>query len=386
MARFCSNCGTGLDDATKFCMNCGTPVPQPAAPEVPSQPEPAPPPFPQPEQQQTYQGQLPPQSFPQYPQQPQQPYPQYPQQPQQPYPQQPYPAAPPPPPKKKKGKVLIVLAIIAVIFVGGIAAVIAGAAGAVNKAANADYYELGNDRIPSVKHVLGEKRKITSASTSINNGVTMKEYQYSVPDKDQSLEMSQYLSYLREEGFLLLTDVDFNAPEAWCKLGRNSVDSGYQVVVQIDYDTKGYTIIVVKEEGEIRSNTNDPAPPNTPEPTEPENDYTYEGQELWRGEFEDEDGVYVELFFLNDDGTFIVSIYYRDGQKDDYDLYGTYYIEAGRLGLFDVESYEGEAYNDMEFEYASTRNTMTLDGDAVYYRVADRDRPDVLADPFMTYP
>jgi len=272
------------------------------------------------------------------------------------------------------------------VGMGGIAAAVAGifggVMGALNKAAAADYYELGNDQIPSVKLALGEERKITGINSSVNNGVTMKEYTYSVPDKDQGLEMSRYLTYLRGQGFLLLTDADFNAPEAWCKVGRNSVDDGYEIIVQIDYDTKGYTIIVVKEEGKIMPASEDPTRPEEPA-TQP---VGYEGQELYRGEFEDEDGVFVELFFLNDDGTFIVSIYYRDGQGEDYDLFGTYYIEAGKLGLFDVESYEGEAYNDMEFEYASTRNTMTLDGEAVYYRVADKDRPDVLADPFMTYP
>ena len=391
MAKFCSNCGTGLDEATKFCMNCGTPAPQPAA-SVPAQPEapppapePAPPPFPQPEQQPIYQGQLPQQPaaqpLPQYPQQPfpQQPYPQ---------PQQPYPAAPPP---KKKSKLPLVLAIVAVVVIGGIAAIVAGIVGAVNKAANADYYVLGNDQIPSVKYVLGEKRKITSASTSINNGVTMKEYQYSAPGVDQALEMSQYLTYLRGEGFLLLTDADFTVPEAWCKVGRNSVDSGYEIIVQIDYNTAGYIITLVKEEGEITPATADPTtPPNRPEPTEPAGPgpigYDYEGQELWRGEFEDEDGVYVELFFFNDDGTFIVSIMYRDGQEEDYDLYGTYYIEAGRLGLFDVESNQGEAYNDMTFDYEQSNNIMTLDGDADYWRVADDDREYVLADPFTPYP
>jgi hypothetical protein len=53
------------------------------------------------------------------------------------------------------------------------------------------------------------------------------------------------------EGFLVLTDVDFSTPEAWCKMGRNSEDKGYRVIVQIEYDAKGYVITLVKEEGEI---------------------------------------------------------------------------------------------------------------------------------------
>jgi len=376
MAKFCPNCGTGLDEATKFCMNCGTPAPQPAAPpeaqppaqpEAPPAPEPAPAPFPQqPEQQPVYQGQLPPQPFPQYPQQP---FPQYPQQPQQPS------------PPKKKSKLPLILAIIAVVVIGGIAAIVAGAVGAVNKAANADYYVLGNDQIPSVKYVLGEKRKITSASTSINNGVTMKEYQYSAPDVDQGLEMSQYLTYLREEGFLLLTDADFTVPEAWCKVGRNSVDDGYEIIVQIDYNTAGYTIIAVKEEGEITPATNDPTPPNNqPKPA----GNSYFG--MWRGETVDGDGdECVELLTLNENGSFSWSIFYLDTEYGSFQLTGSYDIEDGEITLYDIEEASGEEIDDMLADISFSGNLMDLGGD-LYTFVEKRDQRKVTADPYAAYP
>jgi len=382
MAKFCSNCGTGLEESAKFCMNCGTSAPQPPtpapepAPEPAPQPEPMPVPAPQPEPAPIYQGQLPPQ-----PQYPQQPFPQYP-----PQPQQPYPAAPPPAPKKKS-KLPLVLLIIAVVLIGGIAAIVVGATGVVKKAARLDYYELGNDKIPSVKYVLGEERKITGVNTSINNGVTMKEYKYSVPDKDQGLEMSQYLTHLRGEGFLLLTDVDFNASEAWCKVGRNSVDSGYQVVVQIEYDATGYTIIAVKEEGEITSNapaTEDPTQPAGP--TEPTGSGASSNSAnawlgLWRGA--DDEGV--ELLTLSRDGSFIVSIYFWDENEEDYDLFGSYSLEDGTLFLYDVENGQGEAYNDMALDCEIEGSIMTL-AELDYWRVAAEDRADVLADPFIPYP
>jgi len=397
MAKFCSNCGTGLDDTAKFCLNCGTPVAQPPAqPEQPPvQPE-APPPTP--EAVQPEPAPVPPQPAAPIPVQPQ-PYAQYPQQPypqpQQPYMQpqpypQPYPEAPLPAPKKKS-KLPLVLAIVAVVVLGGIAAIVAGIVGAVNKTANADYYVLGSDQIPSVKLALGEKRKITSASTSISNGVAMKEYQYSAPDVDQALEMSQYLTHLRGQGFLLLTDVDFSAPEAWCKVGRNSEDSGYQVVVQIEYDNKGYTVIVVKEEGSIQANTNNTEDPTTPaeDPTQPYERPTRRSEAppadewlgLWRGS--DDEGV--ELILLDDDGSFLVSFYYWDEGGEDFDLMGMYRLEEGTLLLYDVIHVQLEEYrNDISIDCRIDGDAMFLGEDeSEYTRIPERDRRRVYNNPFI---
>ena len=384
MAKFCFNCGNGLEEAAKFCPGCGTQIAQPApapapVPEpVPEPPQPTPLPFPV---------EPPPLQY-----IPQQPFPQ------QPHPPQPYPVAPLPVQKKSNKKLLVVLAIIAVVFVGGIAAIIAAAVGITGKAAKKDFYELGNDKIPSIKYVLGDVRKISNTSTSISGGTTQKEYLYNEPGRDQGEEMSDYLTYLREkEGFLLLTDVDFTQPAAWVKVGRNSVDSGYEIIVQIEYDATGYYIICIKQPGEITPIANNtPTVPanNTPDPYNPPDStqvdpysLTYDDQELWYGQFENEDGqTYVELFFLNDDYTFIISILYEDTPRDNYDLFGEYTLSGGRLYLTDVEDDRGLEYEDMEFRIRFSGNTMTLDGEADYWRVADEDRPDVLTDPFIPYP
>ena len=388
MAKFCSNCGTGLDEAAKFCANCGTttvavpPAPEPEPQPAPTQPSPLP--FPV-EQQPQYIAQQQPaqqQAAPLPYAQPQQPYPQAP---------QPYPAAPPPAQKKSKKGLVIALAIIAVIVIGGIAAAVIGIAGAFSKPSKIDYYEMGNDKIPSVKLVLGEVRKVVSSSASISNGVTTKVYQYNAPAVDQGLEMSQYLTYLREEdGFLLLTDVDFNVPEASCIVGRNSVDSGYELQLQIAYNTGGYIITILKQEGEITpASDGEPDDLDDYDPNDYPEDLLSDADEwigLWRGEFEDEDGEYVELFFLNEDGEFTVSIYFRDAGEDDYDLFGSYRVEDGKLTLSEVESDQGDLYNDMDFDCEFDSDTMTLDGGTGYRRVLDKDRPGVLADPLKAYP
>ena len=266
MAKFCPNCGTQLNDDVKFCAGCGTQINAPAAPPQGTPPAP-PPPF-QPPPQQQYQQFSPPQ-----PQQQQ--YQQFPQ-------QQAYVAAPAP--AKKKGKGLKILLGILGGFVALIVLIIVIAFSAVSKAGKVDFYELGNDKIPSVKYVLGEKRKVSNTNTEIVNGVTTKELQYNEPDRDQALEMSQYITYLHDnEGFKYVTDVEFSTPEAWAQVGRNSNDAGYQLVVQIEYNAKGYTITIVKEPGEVTPNGGEtpadpfgtpttnpaftPTPTNAPTPT-----------------------------------------------------------------------------------------------------------------------
>lgn len=379
MAKFCPSCGNGLDESAKFCMNCGTSI---AAQAV--QP-PAPAPIPQPEQPPIYQGQLPPQ----YPQQPQ-PFPQQAQAQSFPPPPQPYPAAPQPTAKKSKKNLIIILAIVLVVFVGGIAAAIVGIAGAVGKAGKVDYYELGDDRIPSVKLVLGEERKVTSSSTSISNGTTTKEYKYSVPGTEQNVEMFNYFTYLHDEdGFLKLDSIDFSGSSGTGTVARNSVDDGYCLTLEITYDTSGYTITIVKAEGTITPEAEgltEPYEPYEPitEPYEPLTTAEWVG--VWRHEFDDEDGVHVELVFLNEDGTFAVLLYFRDGQKDDYELYGSYSLENDTLLFYDVVSDQGDAYDDMTFDVAFIGDTMQWGGNTDYDRVADIDLADVLFDPFQPYP
>jgi len=359
MAKFCINCGAGLDEAAKFCPGCGTQTVAAATP-----PAPVPEPYPQP-------------------------YPQYPQPAAQPY----APMAETRPKKKRTGL------IIALSVFGGLAALVAliivVAASTVSKAAKADYYEIGGDRIPSIKLALGETRKLTGTQASIENGVAMKQYTYAEPGRDQALEMSAYLTYLREkDGFLLLTDAAFTVPEAWCKLGRNAAGEGYIIVVQIEYDRSGYIITLVREPGEITPNTpevpvlsNDPFDPFDDEYLGEGDDdidiygLSYDGQEMWRNE--DEDGV--EWIFLDDDGTFSVSTFWKGSGNQHDEMFGTYSIKNGKLFLYNLQDEEGQAYDDMTFNCKVDGDVMTLDGD-LYYRVADRDRPDVLADPFMPYP
>ena len=262
MAKFCTNCGASLADTAKFCNGCGTkqddaplvqqqqPVQQPAPPVQQPVRQPTPPVQQAPQQPQ-----------PQY-RQPQQPQPtvqqppiqQYPQPPMQQQYQQPAQQAPQAKPKKKRRIPLVVKIIgiaVLVIVVGVIIAVTV-----LNSAGKADYVKFGKDQIPSVKLALGEERNLTSASTSaaVGGGQT-KVFVYQVSGTEQNTDMFNYLTYLREkDGFLLLTGFDFNGPEGACLVGRNSVEDGYEIQLQIEYDRSGYTITILKQKGGITPN------------------------------------------------------------------------------------------------------------------------------------
>ena len=250
MAAFCRNCGAQLDGAAKFCASCGTQTLQQA-------PQAQQPPF-----QQPY-----PQQQPPYPQQQYQ-QPAYPQQPyQQPYPQQPYPSVPAAMPKKKRTGLKVFLALL---VVAGLAAGVVVVLGLVDlgKADAADYYKIGKDQIPSVKLALGDMRVINERNSSAKNGVTTQEFKYSEPERDQASEMSQYLDYLQEQGFALITEADFGKPASRYKVGRASEDAGYEITLEVSYDTQGYAVTIVKQrDGSAPNNEDPPATTKAPKTT-----------------------------------------------------------------------------------------------------------------------
>lgn len=53
MSRFCTSCGTTVEDTTRFCPQCGAPAPAPTQ-QAPGQPVPPPPPYGQPYGQPPY--------------------------------------------------------------------------------------------------------------------------------------------------------------------------------------------------------------------------------------------------------------------------------------------------------------------------------------------
>jgi len=232
------NCGMQLDDATKFCRDCGTRCSDAKPPEKPPAPQPVA--QPAPPQRQQY--------------------------------NQPTTAKP-----KKKSKLPIILAIVgvlAVVAIAGGALLVSFGFGVLSKAAKEDYYTIGNDQIPSIKMVLGEEYKVTGISTSTGPGdVTQKTIKYNAPGTGQSQAMLAYHAYLHDhDGFLNLATIMLSGSSGIGLVGRNSVDSGYEIQLQIEYDTSSFTITILKQQGGIVPNpptsaVNTTTPPTSSTPT-----------------------------------------------------------------------------------------------------------------------
>lgn len=142
-------------------------------------------------------------------------------------------------------KALKILLIIFVIgLVGGIIAFMA-----TGNTANAEEYKLGNDMIKSIKAIV-EKRQVVSVSTKTSNGITTKTIEYKSDNVQDDL--LKYTQYLRSEGgFSLTKDMDLSVIPSTVELGKNSNDTGNLIMMTIDYNSFGYTIIIQKGEGTL---------------------------------------------------------------------------------------------------------------------------------------
>jgi len=145
----------------------------------------------------------------------------------------------------------IILGVIVVVLVVAVILIINLVIGLVGKTAKLDYFEIGDDKIPTVKLALGEERSVVGINTTISGKVTTKKIEYEVSGSNQSDDMFDYYLCLRDDGFVTLTDIDFSGSKGTGVVGRNSVDDGYEIQLQIEYDFVGYTITILKQPGGI---------------------------------------------------------------------------------------------------------------------------------------
>ena len=157
---------------------------------------------------------------------------------------------------KKKRRGLIVLGAVLLALALTVAGLVVFARGTLGRATKADYLEFDGDRVASVKLALGEKREIVGINTSADILSSMfgttKTWVYQVPGTQQNRDMSAYYDYLCDkDGFSLAETANFDDPSGEAFLERNSVDSGYQLILTLKYDESGYAITIRKLQGEV---------------------------------------------------------------------------------------------------------------------------------------
>ena len=231
-ARFCPNCGAQNPGGAKFCPSCGAPFEM--ASSAPAQPPSA--------QPGGYYGQPP------YGQTPaaygqRQPYI---------HPQISYaqPAASygarPRGGISKRAKIIIGAAAAAVTA-GVLIAVLATRGGS-----DGNYLTVGGERIPSVSYALGERRKVQSIGESTKSGIDILRVDYAA--RGHGADVTNYLAYLcGRDGFAMRDgdDVIDSGEQVW----RNSTQTGYMLVVQVDFDANGYTVTAMRGKGQVSGGT-----------------------------------------------------------------------------------------------------------------------------------
>lgn len=119
----------------------------------------------------------------------------------------------------------------------------------LGNATKAEEYTIGADTIPSIKAVV-EERKITSVSTSTFNGITTKEMELKSSSVQEDL--SEYIKYLKSnEQFYLLKEMDLSILPGTIQIAKESIEENQIIIMDIEYDSSGYTIKIRKGEGTL---------------------------------------------------------------------------------------------------------------------------------------
>ena len=129
-----------------------------------------------------------------------------------------------------------------------IAMMLTGCGAVLADAAKLAQYELGDDPIPSITSVVGE-REVTGVESSTNNGIVNKQYMYSSASVYDDL--LTYVQKLMDSGWLVTQDIDLDVVPGSGQLGKGSIEEGQILLISFSYDESGYIIEVTKGKGTI---------------------------------------------------------------------------------------------------------------------------------------
>jgi len=150
----------------------------------------------------------------------------------------------------KKNMALILVVSLGVLAV--IALIISAAIPKrVENVAAQDYYFMGEDKVPSVKLIIGQ-RDIGSFSENALGGASKQIIKYNVTETP-SEEISLYGKALTEDySYLDISGIAFDGLTGSESLyAKESVDETKLIIVQIDHDSKGYTLTLYKVDREL---------------------------------------------------------------------------------------------------------------------------------------
>jgi len=145
---------------------------------------------------------------------------------------------------------VVIVLMVAGLVTGGSMVAVRSFGGGLPKM---DHYELGPDQVPSVKLVLGGERRVVSSSITTVRDSSEWVIRYQ-PAAGQPTEWSQYLEYLvGAEGFEFLRRDKPTDPVGVAVLTKPSVEAGFIIYLQIQWDATGYTLTALRSRQSVIS-------------------------------------------------------------------------------------------------------------------------------------
>ncbi len=121
----------------------------------------------------------------------------------------------------------------------------------LKKAAELQSYDFGDDSIPSINSVVGE-REVTAVNKGTANGTQYQEYQYlsgTVFD-----DLVTYLDKLRAGGYIVTKEYDIANSPGSAQVATQSAGEGMILVVDIAYEDGAYSVRASKLKGTVAMN------------------------------------------------------------------------------------------------------------------------------------
>lgn len=112
-----------------------------------------------------------------------------------------------------------------------------------------EFYDFGNDKIPSIYKVVG-KRNLYFYKSNKNNDRTKKVYKYKNIN-DVKSDLSNYILELKKNYYTNTSDYDLNEDKGKIQLTGSSIDENKIIIIDIEYSKEWYSIKITKGTGTI---------------------------------------------------------------------------------------------------------------------------------------
>jgi hypothetical protein len=121
------------------------------------------------------------------------------------------------------------------------------ACSALKDAAEMQAYTFGNEKIPSINSVVGQ-RDVTGVESGKGTDGDYQEYTYT--SNSAVSDIQKYIDLLQDEGWVVTIN-EGNASSGKVQVGNESAQSGYIFLVTIEYTTTSYTLNAKKYVGTL---------------------------------------------------------------------------------------------------------------------------------------